>query len=136
VAVGITNPTKENLMTRTLRVLVAATASLFVLTLAATATAASAPKTVQGTVGPDFTIHLSLKGKSVTTLKNGVRYRFLISDRSSIHDFHVTGPGLNRMLTTVDFTGTRSFVLTLRKGVYRYFCDPHASVMHGSFRVV
>lgn len=123
-------------MTRTLRVLVAATASLFVLTLAATATAASAPKTVQGTVGPDFTIHLSLKGKSVTTLKNGVRYRFLISDRSSIHDFHVTGPGLNRMLTTVDFTGTRSFVLTLRKGVYRYFCDPHASVMHGSFRVV
>jgi plastocyanin len=136
LAVGITNPTKENLMTRTLRVVVAAAASLFALTVAATATAASAPKTVQGTVGPDFTIHLTLKGKSVTTLKTGVRYRVLISDRSSIHDFHLTGPGLNRMLTTVDFTGTRSFVLTLRKGVYRYFCDPHASVMHGSFRVV
>jgi plastocyanin len=43
---------------------------------------------------------------------------------------------LNRTLTTVDFTGTKSFVLTLRKGVYRYFCDPHAAVMHGSFRVV
>jgi hypothetical protein len=42
---------------------------------------------------------------------------------------------LNRMLTTVDFTGTKSFVLTLRKGVYRYFRDPHAGVMHGSFRV-
>jgi plastocyanin len=123
-------------MTRTLRVVVAAVASLFALTVAATATAASAPKTVQGTVGPDFTIHLTLKGKSVTALKTGVRYRFLVSDRSSIHDFHLTGPGLNRMLTTVDFTGTRSFVLTLRKGVYRYFCDPHASVMHGSFRVV
>jgi plastocyanin len=136
LAVGITNPTKENLMTRTLRVVVAAVASLFALTVAATATAASAPKTVQGTVGPDFTIHLTLKGKSVTALKTGVRYRFLVSDRSSIHDFHLTGPGLNRMLTTVDFTGTRSFVLTLRKGVYRYFCDPHASVMHGSFRVV
>jgi plastocyanin len=136
LAVGITNPTKENLMTRTLRVVVAAAASLFALTIAATATAASAPKTVQGTVGPDFTIHLTLKGKSVTMLKTGVRYRFLISDRSSIHDFHLTGPGLNRMLTTVDFTGTRSFVLTLRKGVYRYFCDPHAGVMHGSFRVV
>ena len=123
-------------MTRTLRVVVAAAASLFALTVAATATAASAPKTVQGTVGPDFTIHLTLKGKSVATLKTGVRYRFLISDRSSIHDFHLTGPGLNRMLTTVDFTGTRSFVLTLRKGVYRYFCDPHASLMHGGFRVV
>jgi plastocyanin len=136
LAFGITNPTKENLMTRTLRVVVAAVASLFALTVAATATAASAPKTVQGTVGPDFTIHLTLKGKSVTALKTGVRYRFLVSDRSSIHDFHLTGPGLNRMLTAVDFTGTRSFVLTLRKGVYRYFCDPHASVMHGSFRVV
>ena len=42
----------------------------------------------------------------------------------------------NRTLTTVDFTGTKSFVLTLRKGVYRFFCDPHASVMHGSFRAV
>jgi plastocyanin len=123
-------------MTRTLRVVVAAAASLFAPTVAATATATSAPKTVQGTVGPDFTIHLTLKGKSVTTLNTGVRYRFLINDRSSIHDFHLTGPGLNRMLTTVDFTGTRSSVLTLRKGVYRYFCDPHASVMHGSFRVV
>jgi plastocyanin len=26
-------------------------------------------------------------------------------------------------------------VLTLRKGVYRFFCDPHAALMHGSFRV-
>jgi plastocyanin len=32
--------------------------------------------------------------------------------------------------------GTKSFVLTLHKGVYRIFCDPHAAVMHGSFRVV
>jgi plastocyanin len=64
------------------------------------------------------------------------RYRFLVNDRSSIHDFHLTGPGLNRMLTTVDFTGTKGLVLTLRRGIYRYFCDPHASVMHGSFRVV
>jgi plastocyanin len=40
------------------------------------------------------------------------------------------------MLTSVDFVGTKSFVLTLHKGVYRYFCDPHSLVMHGSFRVV
>jgi plastocyanin len=123
-------------MTRTFRVVVAAAASAFALTLAATSPAASAPKTVQGSVGPGFTINLTLKGKTVTTLKKGVRYRFLINDRSSIHDFHLTGPGLNRMLTTVDFIGTKSFVLTLRKGVYRYVCDPHSTVMHGSFRVV
>jgi plastocyanin len=121
-------------MSRTFRTAVAATVSGLALTLVATSSGASVPKTVQGSVGPGFTINATLK--NVTTLKKGVRYRFLINDRSSIHDFHLTGPGLNWMLTTVDFTGTKSFVLTLRKGVYRYFCDPHASVMHGSFRVV
>jgi plastocyanin len=123
-------------MSRTFRASVAAAASGLVVALAATSAAAAAPKTVQGSVGPGFTISLTLKGKTVATLKKGVRYRFLINDQSSIHDFHLTGPGLNRTLTTVDFTGTKSFVLTLRKGVYRYFCDPHAAVMHGSFRVV
>jgi plastocyanin len=123
-------------MSHTFRVVIAAAVSGLALALVATSPAAALPKTVQGSVGPGFTINVTLKGKKVTTLKKGVRYRFVISDRSSIHDFHLTGPGLNRMLTTVDFTGTKSFVLTLRKGVYRYFCDPHASLMHGSFRVV
>ena len=123
-------------MTGTFRAVVAAAAICLALTLTAMAPAAPAPKTVQGSVGPAFTINLTLHGKTVKTLKNGVRYRFVINDRSSIHDFHLTGPGLNRMVTTVDFVGTRSFVLTLHKGVYRYVCDPHASFMHGSFRVV
>jgi plastocyanin len=90
---------------------------------------------VRGTVGPGFTINLTLGGKKVTTLKKGVRYRFLISDRSPIHDFHLTGPGLNRVLTGVAFTGTKSVVLTLKKGTYRFVCDPHSGSMHGSFRV-
>lgn len=122
-------------MSRTFRATIAATATGLTLALAATASAAPAPKTVQGTVGPGFTIKLTLAGKKVTKLKKGVRYRFLINDRSPIHDFHLRGPGLDRVLTTVDFSGKRSFVLTLRKGTYRYFCDPHAGFMHGSFRV-
>ena len=105
------------------------------LALAGTSPAAPAAKAVQGSVGPGFTINLTAGGKTVTKLKAGVPYHFVISDRSSIHDFHLTGPGVNRMLTSVDFTGAKSFVLTLRKGVYRFFCDPHAAVMHGSFRV-
>jgi plastocyanin len=91
---------------------------------------------VQGSVGPGFTITLTLGSKKVATLKKGVRYRFAIGDRSSIHDFHLMGPGLNRVLTSVGFTGTKTVVLTLRKGVYRYVCDPHSALMHGSFRVV
>jgi plastocyanin len=42
---------------------------------------------------------------------------------------------VNRVLTSVGFTGAKSVVLKLRKGTYRFVCDPHASLMHGSFRV-
>jgi plastocyanin len=35
----------------------------------------------------------------------------------------------------VEFTGTESFLLRLKKGSYRFVCDPHAGFMHGSFRV-
>ena len=121
-------------MFRTLHIAGAAAAVGLALAIAGTAPAAPAPKSIQGSVGPGFSIGLELGGKNVTGLKHGT-YRFVIDDRSSIHDFHLTGPGLNRTITTVDFTGTKSIVLTLRKGVYRYFCDPHSDVMHGSFRV-
>jgi plastocyanin len=96
---------------------------------------AAAPKTVNGSVGPGFTISLSMQGKKVSTLKAGQTYRFVISDQSDIHDFHLMGPGLDRVLTSVDFTGTKSFVLKLKKGSYKFRCDPHAPIMHGSFRV-
>ena len=122
-------------MTRTFRAALAVAASGLALALTATAPAASAPKMVQGSVGPGFTIKLTLAGKKVTKLKKGVPYSFQIRDRSAIHDFHLMGPGVNRVLTGVDFTGTKSVVLKLRKGTYRFVCDPHASFMHGSFRV-
>lgn len=108
-------------------------------TLAALAlggTAAAAPAKVVGTVGPGETITLRLGGKKVTRLKAGVPYRFVISDRSDDHDFRLVGPRTSRVLTGVGFTGTRSTVLRLRKGTYRFFCAPHADDMHGSFRVV
>jgi plastocyanin len=96
---------------------------------------AASAKTVNGTVGPGFTIELTSNGKKVAKLKAGVPYRFVISDRASIHDFHLSGPGLNRVLAGVGFTGTKSFVLKLKKGSYRFVCDPHASIMHGTFSV-
>ena len=97
---------------------------------------AASAKTVNGTVGPGFTIRLTTQGKNVTKLKAGTTYRFVISDRSDIHDFHLSGPGLNRVLSSVEDTGTKTFVLRLKKGTYRFVCDPHAGIMHGSFRVV
>lgn len=104
--------------------------------LAATGSGTAAPaKTVNGTVGPGFTIGLTMQGKKVTKLKAGTAYRFVISDRSDIHDFHLSGPGVNRVLSSVEDTGTKSFVFRLKKGSYRFVCDPHSGIMHGSFRV-
>jgi plastocyanin len=104
--------------------------------LAATAPTAAAPApSVAGTVGPGFTIALTKGGHKVTKLKAHTPYRFVISDRATIHDFHLRGPGIDRVLTSVAFQGTKSYTLTLKKGTYRFFCDPHASFMHGSFRV-
>ena len=104
--------------------------------LAATGTGSAATaKTVNGTVGPSFTIGLTMQGKKVTKLHAGTAYRFVISDRADIHDFHLSGPGFNRVLTSVEFTGTTSFVLRLKKGSYRFVCDPHSGIMHGSFKV-
>jgi plastocyanin len=105
------------------------------LAASTTASAAPASQVVKGTVGPGFTITLTLSGKKVTKLKAGTRYRFVISDRADIHDFHLSGPGFDRVLTSVGFTGTKSFVLRLKKGTYRFFCDPHSGIMHGSFKI-
>jgi plastocyanin len=120
-------------MSRILGVGAAVAVVAFSLLLASTASAA--PKTVVGTVGPGFTISLKLEGKKVTKLKAGVPYRFVVKDQSSIHDFHVTGPGVNKVVTGVGFTGTKSVVLKLQKGAYRFVCDPHAASMQGSFKV-
>jgi len=122
-------------MSATFRKTLVLAAALGAFALAGHAASASTANSLVGTVGPDFSINLKLGGKPATKLKQGVRYRLVINDRSSIHNFHLRGPGMDRQLTTVGFTGTKSFVVTLKKGTYRFFCDPHASFMRGSFRV-
>jgi plastocyanin len=120
-------------ITRTRALLLAAVVAA---ALAATSSGmAASAKTVNGTVGPGFTIGLTFQGKKVTKLKAGTAYRFIISDRSNIHDFHLSGPGLNRVLTSVEYTGTKSIVLKLKKGSYSFVCDPHSGIMHGRFLV-
>jgi len=88
---------------------------------------------LRGTVGPGFTITLTQAGKPVKKLKAG-SYTVVVADRSSIHDFHLTGPRVNKT-TSVQGTGTTTWKLALRKGTYKYVCDPHQTIMHGSFTV-
>ncbi len=117
------------------KILVALTAAIGGLSLVAVGGGAAAPKVVRGTVGPGFTIGLTLAGEKVSRLKAGTVYRLVVADRSSAHDFHLTGPGVNKVLTDVGFTGSKSAVVTLRKGTYRFVCDPHSSSMRGTFTV-
>ncbi len=93
----------------------------------------SAPK-LTGSVGPGFTISLKQGTKKVTSLKAG-RYTITVRDKADIHNFHLRGPGVNKQITTVPFKGTKTVTVTLKKGTYTYVCDPHASSMHGSFKV-
>jgi plastocyanin len=95
-------------------------------------TQAGVPKLV-GTVGPGFTITLTKSGTKISKLKAG-KYAITVNDRASIHDFHLTGPGVNKV-TSVSGTGQTTWTVTLQKGkTYRFMCDPHASIMKGSFK--
>jgi plastocyanin len=59
----------------------------------------------------------------------------VVNDKSSIHNFHIKGPGLNKVVTTVPFVGTKTLTVTLQKGTYTYVCDPHFTTMHGKILV-
>ena len=60
--------------------------------------------------------------------------KLVITDKESSHNFHLTGPGVN-VTTTVPFVGVKTFNVTLKKGTYKFVCDPHASFMKGSFTI-
>lgn len=95
---------------------------------------ATRPPTLTATVGPGATISLrTSRGARVRRLKAG-RYRIVVRDRSAMHNFHLSGRGVNKR-TTVRFRGTTTWTVTFRKGrTYRFVCDPHARRMKGSFR--
>jgi plastocyanin len=97
--------------------------------------ATAAPTTVMGKVGPGYTISLTIGGKKVKKLKAGVKYRFVIADRSEDHDFRLKGPGTSKVLSGEGFRGTKVAVLALRKGTYSFYCAPHSDEMYGRFNV-
>ena len=70
----------------------------------------------------------------MTKLKAG-KYTIKVEDKSSIHNFHLFGPGVNKK-TSVSGTGTQTWTVTLKPGKYTYQCDIHfATGMKGSFKV-
>jgi hypothetical protein len=87
-----------------------------------------------GLVDDSATISLKNEnGTPVTTLSPG-SYDIEVTDSSTFHNFHLTGPGVNRM-TSVAGTTTETWAVALTEGIYEYVCDPHRGVMNGSFTV-
>jgi plastocyanin len=112
---------------------VAAAATAVALLVGGPATAA--PNVVKGTVGPGYTITLTIGGKKVKKLKSGVKYRFVVADRSEDHDFRLVGPGTSKMLSGEEFMGRKTTTLSFKKGTYRFYCAPHSDQMRGGFTV-
>jgi plastocyanin len=86
------------------------------------------------TVGPGFTIGVRTPAGAVARSVKAGTVSLSVRDRSKIHNLHLTGPGVNRR-TGVPYRGTQTWRLRLRRGTYRFVCDPHAAGMRGSFRV-
>jgi plastocyanin len=104
-----------------------AVVSFFALTATAAFPAGNANR-LTGTDGPGFTITMSKQ-----TVKAGT-YTIVVHDKSNIHNFRLTGPGVNK-LTSVPWVGTKTWTVKLKQGVYKFVCDPHATIMKGVLRV-
>ena len=95
--------------------------------LAAALPAVAATPVFKGTVGPGFTISMASKPKVAGKTK------IVVNDKADDHNFHLTGPGVN-VKTSVAAKGVKTFTVTLKKGTYKFVCDPHL-FMKGSFTV-
>ena len=116
----------------TLRIALVGAAAAVAVALPLTAQAAT--PILKAEVGPGFTITLKNgKGAAVKSLKAGA-YTIKVADKSNIHNFHLTGPGVNKSSGVVP-TGSSTWKVTFKKGVYKFVCDPHATIMKGSFKV-
>jgi hypothetical protein len=104
-----------------------------VLTLPSAVHAVGEPQLV-ATVGPGYTIELKdSAGNPVTSLAPGA-YDILVHDLSTIHNFHLSGAGVNQA-TTVSYMGDTTWedIVFQANSTYTYVCDPHNYDMNGSF---
>ena len=89
--------------------------------------------TLQGTVGPGYSITLTQNGAKVTHLDPGT-YTINVDDKSDQHDFHLFGTGVDQATAVEDVT-TATWTVTFTDGTYTYVCDAHPGSMIGKFTV-
>ena len=99
----------------------------------------SSMPTLKGVTGPGYSVSLTKGGKKVKTLKAG-KYKIVVSDKSSFHNAKLerespSKPKLENQITGTGFTGTKTVVMTLKPGSWRFYCSIHESQMHQDFKV-
>jgi len=77
---------------------------------------------ITGSVGPGFTISVSRHQVAHGT------YTFTVTDKSTMHNWHIIGPGVNRK-TPISKKVTKTFTVQLTKGKYKIHCDAHPIAM-------
>ena len=94
------------------------------------------PASLVGEVGEDDAYKITLTASDGTEIKNlaAGEYDLEVEDYSGIHNFHLSGGGVNAS-TTVGEKTKKTFRVTLSAGDYTFICDPHASQMRGEFKV-
>ena len=108
-----------------------AAAPAFVLAPAGAPSVSANPELL-GTVGPGFTIRLTHPDGSVVRKVDPGTYDIVVRDLDSEHNFHLSGPGVDRF-TDVEAIVNVTWTVTFAEGRYELECDPHSSTMSGSF---
>ena len=119
-------------MIRTRMLAATGVAALVAAFVGAAGAGAATPKLVASVSDP-LNISLTQGGKKVTKLKAG-KYTIVVQDKAADHNFHLTGPGVNKK-TTVPQKGTVKWTVKLRKGTYTYVSDPYADFLSGKLTV-
>lgn len=85
------------------------------------------------TEGPGQTIGVFYSdGRRMTRIPPGT-YTIQVHDLSTAHDFHLTGPGVDKRTSIPDIEHP-IWTVTFKAGTYRFKCDVHAA-MKGTFVV-
>ncbi len=87
-------------------------------------------------VGVDDSYNISLTDSSGASVKHvdAGTYTLVIHDHSTLHNFRLSGPGVEVASGIVD-AGDQTFTVTLVDGTYFFQCDVHVAQMRGSFTV-